>query len=74
MTIDGGGGEMSYPRSRSADGVAVIAEFSSDLSNWSPTQIVNTVAGANGIDTVRVAPLNPIGSRGFFRLRVEVIQ
>ena len=69
------GGEVffSYNRSRTADGVTVIAEYSPDLSNWSPAEIVSTNDQGGGLDQVTVRRFGP-GSgetQGFFRLRVE---
>lgn len=65
---------FSYHRSRTADGVTVIAEYSFDLSNWSPAEIVTTNDLGSGLDQVTVRRFGP-GSgetQGFFRLRVEL--
>ncbi|MDG1072262.1 MAG: hypothetical protein P8P32_11665 [Akkermansiaceae bacterium] len=74
VSLIGDDAYYSYTRSRTADGVTVIAEYSSDLSNWAPAEIVSSNDQGGGIDQVTVRRFGP-GSgetQGFFRLRVEL--
>jgi hypothetical protein len=64
---------LSYTRDRAADDVQLVAEYSLDLSNWLPVELLSIDAGSAGIDTV-TAQLPGGGSaevRAFYRLRVE---
>lgn len=73
VSVVGGEPFFSYNRSRTADGVTVSAEYSPDLSSWSPAEIVSTTDHGGGLDQVTVRRFGP-GSgetRGFFRLRVD---
>ena len=73
VSIVGGEAYYSYTRSRTADGVTVIAEYSSDLLNWSPAEIVATNDLGGGLDQVAVRRFGPGSGEtlGFFRLRVN---
>lgn len=47
----------------------LMAEYSLDLINWSPVDIIGIAPGSAGVDTV-TAPLVSEDVRGYFRARV----
>lgn len=73
VSLVGGEAYYSYTRSRTADGVTVTAEYSSDLLNWSPAEIVSTNDLGGGLDQVTVRRFGPGSGEtpGFFRLWVD---
>ena len=74
LVLYAGGGSVVWEEVVVPDGVTVIAEYSSDLSNWAPAEIVTTNDLGGGLDQVTVRRFGP-GSgetQGFFRLRVEL--
>jgi hypothetical protein len=66
----GGRWQASYRRARTADGVTVIAEYSSDLTTWERGTIVGIANAGAGIDLVTTRFTGGGGARQYVRLRV----
>ena len=72
-SVDTGGARLDFLRARGADDVSVIAEFSTDLVTWLPTNVESIDSRANETDMITVRPAAGMENRslGYFRLRVE---
>ena len=72
-SVDTEGARLDFLRARGADDVSVIAEFSTDLVTWLPTNVESIDSRANETDMITVRPAAGMENRalGYFRLRVE---